>query len=89
MSRIYFRIVRKQLQGNTLQCGEPILSGMETNDNGQTIVNEAIKKNKEGYIITLMWHQGRPTDNPPFGWKESIQGKLTDAEWQAAYYTQY
>ena len=51
-------------------------------DNGQAVVDESIKKNKERYIITLMWHQGRPTDNPPFGWKESIQGKLTDDEWE-------
>jgi|SRR5579871_5718168 len=51
-------------------------------DNGQKIVDECIKKNKEGFIITLMWHQGRPTDDPPFGWKESIQGKLTDEQWK-------
>jgi mannan endo-1,4-beta-mannosidase len=50
-------------------------------DNGQAIVNEAINKWKNGYLVTLMWHQGRPTDDPPFGWKESIQGKLTDAQW--------
>lgn len=56
-----------------------ILSG--TNDLGQDIVNEAIDKWKNGYIITLMWHQGRPIDNPPYGWKESVQGKLTDAQW--------
>ena len=43
-----------------------------TQDNGQAIVNETIKRWKEGYLVTLMWHQGRPTDNPPFGWKESI-----------------
>jgi mannan endo-1,4-beta-mannosidase len=48
----------------------------------QAIVNEAYKKYKEGYIITLMWHAGRPMDNPPFGWKESIQGKLSDKEWE-------
>src|SRR4051812_43087751 len=53
-----------------------------TKDNGQAIVDESIRKNKEGYLVTLMWHQGRPTDNPPFGWKESIQGKLTDAQWK-------
>jgi len=53
-----------------------------TKDNGQAIVDEAIRKHKDGYIITLMWHEGRPTDNPPYGWKESIQGKLTDAEWK-------
>src|SRR3954471_14920304 len=39
-----------------------IWNGME--DPGQRIVDEAIKKWKEGTIITLMWHQGRPTDNP-------------------------
>jgi mannan endo-1,4-beta-mannosidase len=53
-----------------------------TNDPGQQIVNEAIKKWKQGYLITLMWHPGRPTDLPPFGWKESVQGKLTDTQWQ-------
>ncbi len=52
-----------------------------TKDNGQNVVNEAIKRYKEGYLITLMWHQGRPTDDPPYGWKESIQAKLTDDEW--------
>jgi mannan endo-1,4-beta-mannosidase len=56
-----------------------ILSG--TNDLGQNIVNEAIKKSQQGYIVTLMWHQGRPIDEPPYGWKESVQGKLTDAQW--------
>jgi mannan endo-1,4-beta-mannosidase len=57
-----------------------IWNGMQ--DNGQLIVDEAIKKWKEGYFITLMWHQGRPSDDPPFGWKESIQAKLTDAQWE-------
>lgn len=56
-----------------------ILSG--TNDLGQNIVNEAIKKWQQGYIVTLMWHEGRPTDEPPYGWKESVMGKLTDAQW--------
>jgi mannan endo-1,4-beta-mannosidase len=51
-------------------------------DEGQKVVDEAIEKNREGYLVTLMWHQGRPTDNPPYGWKESIQGKLTDEQWQ-------
>jgi mannan endo-1,4-beta-mannosidase len=51
-------------------------------DNGQKVVDEAIERSKQGYIVTLMWHQGRPIDNPPYGWKESIQAKLTDAEWE-------
>lgn len=52
-------------------------------DPGQEIVDEAIKKHTDGYIVTLMWHAGRPTDDPPFRWSESIQGELTNAEWQA------
>lgn len=49
--------------------------------NAQAVVDEAFRKYKEGYIVTLMWHAGRPLDDPPFGWKESIQAKLTDEEW--------
>ena len=30
----------------------------------------------------MMWHAGRPMDNPPYGWKESIQGELDDAQWK-------
>jgi mannan endo-1,4-beta-mannosidase len=29
-----------------------------------------------------MWHAGRPLDDPPFGWKESIQAKMTDTQWK-------
>lgn len=41
----------------------------------EDLVRDAAKKYRKGYIITLMWHAGRPLDDPPFGWKESIQGK--------------
>jgi mannan endo-1,4-beta-mannosidase len=47
-----------------------------------SIVQEAIIRHKDGYIITLMWHTGRPQDNPPFDWKTSTQGEMTDAEWK-------
>src|SRR4051812_10882111 len=57
-----------------------ILGG--TKDYGQEIVAEAIRKYKEGFIVTLMWHAGRPTDDPPYGWKESIQAHLTADEWK-------
>jgi mannan endo-1,4-beta-mannosidase len=53
-----------------------------TIDYGPEIVKEAIKKYQEGYIVTLMWHAGRPTDDPPYGWKESIQAELDDAQWK-------
>ena len=51
-------------------------------EEAETIVREVRRKHAEGFIITLMWHAGRPKDDPPFGWKESIQAKLTDAEWK-------
>src|SRR5215203_965074 len=57
-----------------------IWNGME--DPGPRIVAEAIRRHGEGQIITLMWHAGRPQDDPPFGWSTSIQGELTDAEWR-------
>ena len=31
-------------------------------DLGPQIVEEAIKKSQEGYLITLMWHEGNPVD---------------------------
>lgn len=53
-----------------------------TTDLGQKLVNESIAKWHNGYLVTLMWHEGRPTDEPPYDWKKSIQGKLNDAEWK-------
>ena len=47
----------------------------------EQIVRDAYKKYQEGYIITLMWHSGRPQDDPPYGWEESIQNKMTDSQW--------
>ena len=57
-----------------------ILGG--TKDYGQEIVDEARKKYQEGFIVTLMWHAGRPIDDPPYGWKESIQAELTNEQWK-------
>jgi len=50
-------------------------------DLGPQIVDEAIKKSREGYLITLMWHEGKPTDNPPYDFEKNVKGKITDAEW--------
>ncbi|MDA1120379.1 MAG: glycosyl hydrolase [Bacteroidetes bacterium] len=47
----------------------------------QRIVDEAIKRNEEGFIITLMWHAVRPTEDEPVTFSESVQGDLTDEEW--------
>ncbi len=53
-----------------------------TEDPGEKVVADAVQKHKEGSIITLMWHAGRPIDEPPFTWKESVQGELTDDQWK-------
>jgi len=51
-------------------------------DPGYNLVKEVIEKYKDGAIITLMWHVGKPTDDAPFRWKESVQDKITDKEWK-------
>jgi len=48
----------------------------------QNIVDEAIKRNNEGFIITLMWHAVPPTEDEPVTFSKSIQGDLTDAQWK-------
>jgi mannan endo-1,4-beta-mannosidase len=50
--------------------------------NREANMEEAIQRHKEGSIITLMWHAVRPIDDEPNGWKESVQNKLTDAQWR-------
>ncbi len=48
----------------------------------QQIVDEAIRRYSEGFIITIMWHAIRPTEDEPVDFNESIQGELTDEEWE-------
>ncbi len=48
----------------------------------QRIVDEAILRHAEGFIITIMWHAVRPTEDEPVSFSESVQGELTEQEWQ-------
>lgn len=48
----------------------------------QQIVDEAIRRSSEGFIITLMWHAVRPIDDEPVEFSTSIQGPFTDEQWQ-------
>jgi mannan endo-1,4-beta-mannosidase len=49
------------------------------------MIEEAKRQHAAGSIITLMWHVVRPMDDEPVlpgvGWKESVQNKLNDAQW--------
>jgi mannan endo-1,4-beta-mannosidase len=48
----------------------------------QRIVDEAITRHHQGFIITLMWHAVPPTKDEPIEFKDGIQCEMTDAEWQ-------
>ena len=48
----------------------------------QQIVDEAIRRHQEGFIITLMWHAVPPTMDEPVEFREAIQGEMTDQEWK-------
>lgn len=50
--------------------------------NPENIIKEAVRRYNNGYIVTLMWHTGRPQDNPPFDWSTSTQGEMSDEEWK-------
>lgn len=47
----------------------------------QQIVDEAIRRHNDGFIITLMWHAVRPIDEEPVDFIKSIQGKLSEQQW--------
>jgi len=48
----------------------------------QNIVDEAIRRHHEGFVITLMWHAVRPIEEEPVDFEHGIQGKVTAAEWR-------
>lgn len=48
----------------------------------QQIVDDAIRRQNEGFVITLMWHAVRPTEDEPVTFEQSIQGELTDDQWK-------
>lgn len=48
----------------------------------QNIVDEAIRRHHEGFIITLMWHAVPPDEDEPVEFLPSIQSELTDEQWR-------
>jgi len=46
-----------------------------------TMLEEAINKYKQGYIITLMYHQGAPADHIPKGVSD-VRYVMSDEEWK-------
>jgi cellobiose epimerase len=72
----------KELTGKLPQVWGCDFAGYFRDGYMDTLIQAAYEKYNKGYIVTLMWHVGRPQDNPPFGWKESVQAKMTDEEWK-------
>jgi len=46
------------------------------------MIEEVKRQYRNGAVITLTWHEVRPTDDEPVTFKGSVQNHLTDAEWQ-------
>jgi mannan endo-1,4-beta-mannosidase len=47
----------------------------------QRTVDDAIRRSREGFIVTLMWHAVRPIEDEPGTFRDSICGKLSDEQW--------
>lgn len=48
----------------------------------QNIVDEAIKRHNDGFIITIMWHAVNPTMDEPVEFRDGIQSEISDEQWQ-------
>ncbi|KPK65573.1 MAG: glycosyl hydrolase family 26 [Planctomycetes bacterium SM23_32] len=48
----------------------------------QRIVDEAIRRHHEGFVITLMWHAVPPTRDEPVEFRGGVQSRLSDDEWR-------
>ena len=46
------------------------------------MIEEVKRQYRNGAVITLTWHEVRPTDDEPVTFHDSVQGQLTDAEWK-------
>jgi mannan endo-1,4-beta-mannosidase len=47
----------------------------------QRTIDEAIRRSRDGFIVTLMWHAVRPIEEEPATFRDSICGKVTHAQW--------
>ena len=59
-------------------------SGGEDKDSTEArpeLIAEAKRQYENGAVVTLTWHAVRPTDDEPVTFHGSVQGHLTDFEW--------
>jgi len=46
------------------------------------MIEEVKRQYQNGAVIALTWHEVKPTDDEPVTFHDSVQGHLTDYEWQ-------
>ena len=46
-----------------------------------SMIEEAERQYRNGAVIALTWHAVRPSDDEPVTFRDSVQGHLTDFEW--------
>jgi mannan endo-1,4-beta-mannosidase len=46
------------------------------------MIEEVKRQYRNGAVVTLTWHEVRPTEDEPVTFHGSVQGHLTDAEWK-------
>jgi len=46
-----------------------------------SMIEEVQRQYRNGAVIALTWHAVRPTDDEPVTFRDSVQGHLTDFEW--------
>ena len=59
-------------------------SGGEDKDSVEArpaLIAEVERQYRMGAVVTLTWHEVRPTDDEPVTFRDSVQGHLTDFEW--------
>jgi mannan endo-1,4-beta-mannosidase len=59
-------------------------SGGEDKDSVEgraSMIEEAKRQYRNGAVIALTWHAVRPTDDEPVTFRDSVQGHLSDFEW--------
>ncbi len=62
----------------------PVVWGSDFGDkkNRQAMLQEAIRKHEQGFIITLMYHQGAPVDSIPKHLPHPVRYVMNDEEWK-------
>ncbi len=59
-------------------------SGGEDKDSTEArpaLIAEAKRQYENGAVVTLTWHAVKPTEDEPVTFRDSVQGHLTDYEW--------